>query len=331
MAMFSPVSPNDTATTSDNEYSQEPNVMKTNFLATPVSATTVEAPKRKESLRDHASAGAQLMQHLYQSQHASVPAAAFVEQLIRTFKKPDQQASVDAYGVQSIISHVIPREYMVPEINSATLDATIFCSLVEKDTHAEVWKRVVHNFLHDFTIVSQQDCVRIGTWYFEGTAMLKQNYDQAYKLLSKAVKSGFFALARRRSVEDTHTSSDIQASLATANMLLGLCYMNGYGTKQNDQKMIRHFTSAAESNNAEALYHLSQCYFHNRGVPPSDNNAHHSLALLEKSSSMECVMALYDHAERCRLGVPPQSADPVKAFHLYGSAAQKKHVQAQMK
>ena len=78
----------------------------------------------------------------------------------------------------------------------------------------------------------------LGSWYYEGT-VVKQDYDEAFKLFEKAAEQGS----------------------AEARLYLGIMFINGEGTNINVEKGCRLVIEAAEQGNAEAQFFLAQWYY----------------------------------------------------------------------
>lgn len=43
--------------------------------------------------------------------------------------------------------------------------------------------------------------------------------------------------------------------------VIGICYMNGYGTEKNDKKAFNSLSMAVDFGNVEAICYLAQCYW----------------------------------------------------------------------
>lgn len=54
---------------------------------------------------------------------------------------------------------------------------------------------------------------------------------------------------------------------------LGVCYFNGTGVKQNEEKAVELYSKAAEMNHSSAMYNLGYCYSHGRGVNQNEEKA----------------------------------------------------------
>ena len=58
-----------------------------------------------------------------------------------------------------------------------------------------------------------------------------------------------------------------------AHELLGECYYKGFLVEKNYRKAYEHFKTAAEKEQAKAMFYLFQCYTHGRGVVENQENA----------------------------------------------------------
>lgn len=78
-----------------------------------------------------------------------------------------------------------------------------------------------------------------------------------------------------------------------AQLMLGLCIMEGYGVEQNRAESVKWLRAAADQGDPDALFFLASCYFKGEGV---DRNLTEAFGLIRKAAAKGNVMA------QCNLG-----------------------------
>ncbi|MDR0247753.1 MAG: sel1 repeat family protein [Burkholderiales bacterium] len=79
---------------------------------------------------------------------------------------------------------------------------------------------------------------------------------------------------------------------ATAQYILGVVYLSGWGVAQNDAEAVNWFRKAAEQGNADAQNNLGRMYANGRGVAKDDAEATKWYSKAAEQGSMEAKNAL---------------------------------------
>lgn len=101
------------------------------------------------------------------------------------------------------------------------------------------------------------------------------------------------------------------------NYMLGLCYLNGHGIKQDKAEGIRLIQEAADKKNINGQYQLGECYYNGNGV---DKDYSQAFKWLEKSAVKGHTGAQTRLAECYKLGRGVKQ-DNEKAREWYAKAA----------
>lgn len=167
-----------------------------------------------------------------------------------------------------------------------------------------------------------------------------KNADEAYKWFSKAAEKGIsgaiyevgnchfegfgavrnYELALARYMD----AFKIDPTNSKAALKIGICYLNGLGTKKNDAVAFEWFTTGAKLNSRTSLYMMGECYFYGVGTQQIreraaecyDSSISHDSDYAERT--VPCLIAL---AECYEYGLGVEKNDE-KALSLYKRAAE---------
>ena len=80
-----------------------------------------------------------------------------------------------------------------------------------------------------------------------------------------------------------------QRGNAEAQLLLGLCYEDGTGVEQDEEKSSSLYRAAADQNNSKAIYKLAESYVHGRGVTQSRDTAFALIIRCAELKELQCM------------------------------------------
>lgn len=83
--------------------------------------------------------------------------------------------------------------------------------------------------------------------------------------------------------------------ISEAQFLLGMCYYNGDGIKQDDYEAIKWIRKAAEQGNSEAQLKIGACYLEGKGVNQRDDEALYWLQKSGEQGNSEAQIKLGDY------------------------------------
>lgn len=140
-----------------------------------------------------------------------------------------------------------------------------------------------------------------GNWHQEGmTHFEKKEYDTAFDLFKRAAN-----------YDDTE-----------AQFMLGICYLNGYGTQINIKKAVKWFEEAAENEHAGALYELG--FYYENNTRQMDK----AVEYYNRAADLGNADALYMLGCLSYRGIAPVTCDYDTAKNYFQQAADKNHARA---
>ena len=144
----------------------------------------------------------------------------------------------------------------------------------------------------------------------------KKNFDKDFAEIIKDFQSGRLIKELRE---------DAERGDAEAQDELGLCYLLGFGVKQNHAEAVKCFWRAAEKNYASAQNNLGVCYLLGKGL-----NVNHAKAVesFKKAAQGGDIAAQCNMASCYHRGLGTEK-DLSRAVALYQDAAEKKYPPAQ--
>jgi hypothetical protein len=180
----------------------------------------------------------------------------------RLYLKTEFQNKVDAF-------EEFKPDWLKLFIEKRNLDSKNLLEMMLKHDQSESYFTGYIGYFHQYGIGTEEDKSRSFGFYFQASYFIKDLEDNTLEIINQSIsqyflatfyKEGFTIVSKDAKMMFECGFQSAQLGNVMAQMNIGRCYLNGYGTEKDDQKAFEWFLKSSENGNNDAQCEVALCY-----------------------------------------------------------------------